>query len=162
MDFDLEYFPGDPDVTPSISSQHVNGHVGPTSASLTLHQHGDVSPGLWLLNPSEVGPYGPSGQPSVSASADLTVITKAFDSTIDSSTGDFWSAYNGLTSDFAPVYVLPGDTATITVTISPTAVPGTHVRGTLYVGDFNLSQLSISLPNADDLAAIPYSYTVKH
>ena len=162
VDFDLEYFPGDPDVTPSISSQHVTGHVGPTSASLTLHQHGDVSPGLWLLNPSEVGPYGSSGQPAVHASADLTVITKAFDPTIDSSTGDMWSAFNGLTSDFAPVYVLPGDTATITVTISPTAIPGTHVHGTLYVGDYNLSQLSIALPNGDDLAAIPYSYTVKH
>jgi hypothetical protein len=159
--FDLEYFPGDPDVSPSISSHHVTGQTGPTAASLTLRER-EVSPGFWLLNPSEVGPYGPTGQPKVTASADLTVITKAFDPTIDSSTGDFWSNSNGLTPDFAPLYVLPGDTATITVTIAPTAIPGTHVSGTLYVGNYNLSQLSIALPNADDLAAIPYSYTVKH
>ena len=158
--FDLSYFPGDPDISPAFSAPHVHGHTGPTSASLTLREP-EVSPGLWLLNPSEFGPYPLGGAPTVSASADLKAVIQAFDPTVDSSTGNMWSAFNGLTSDFNPVYVLPGDSATITVTIVPTAAPGSHVSGTLYVGDYELaSTFGLALPNADELAAIPYSYTV--
>jgi hypothetical protein len=158
--FDLSYFPGDPDISPAFPTKHVKGSTGPTSASLTLREP-EVSPGLWLLNPAEFGPYGLGGAPSVTATASLKAVTQAFDPTVDSSTGDFWSAANGLTSTFDPVYVLPGDAAVISVTIVPTAAPGSHVSGTLYVGDYELaSTFGFALPNGDDLAAIPYSYSV--
>jgi len=160
--FDLEYFPGDPDVSPAFPTHHVKGSEGPTSASLTLRER-EVSPGLWLLNPSQFGPYPLGGAPTVKATASLKAVTQAFDPTVGSSTGDFWSAANGLSGAFDPVYVLPGDAAVISVTITPTAAPGSHVSGTLYVGDYELaSTFGFALPNGDDLAAIPYRYTVKH
>ena len=161
LTFDLQYFPGDPDVSPAVAAPRVSGSSSGNSASLTL-RGSEVSPGLWLLNPDELGPYPPSGSPPAVASASLTATTQAFDPTVDSSTGDLWSAANNLTSDFSPIYVAPGDTATITISVTPDGAPGTHVSGTLYLDDYALgSTIGAILPNADELAAIPYSYTVR-
>jgi len=78
-----------------------------------------------------------------------------------SATGDLWSSVNGLTSTFAPVYVAPGASATITVSVTPTGPPGTSVAGTLYVDDYELGVGYINGPVlSDELAAIPYGYTV--
>ncbi len=80
-----------------------------------------------------------------------------------SSTGDLWSELNGLSSGFSPAYVAPGATATITVTVASTGTPGTHVTGTLYVDDYVLGTVFFDGPvSSDQLAAIPYSYTVTH
>ena len=159
--FDLEYFPGDPDVSPTVAAPRVSGSSSGNSASLTLRES-DVSPGLWLLNPDQLGPYPPAGAPTATASASLTAITDAFDPTVASSTGDFWSAANGLTTFFSPVYVAPGGTTTITISVTPQAALGTQVSGTLYLDDYALgSTIGAILPNADELAAIPYSYTVR-
>ncbi|HLI51073.1 MAG TPA: S8 family serine peptidase, partial [Thermomicrobiaceae bacterium] len=61
--FDMEYFPGDPDVSPNLPNAAVSSTVAPdgSSASLTLSETPAVAQGLWLLNPDEVGPYPPSG-----------------------------------------------------------------------------------------------------
>jgi hypothetical protein len=78
-----------------------------------------------------------------------------------SSTGDLWSELNGLSSGFSPTYVAPGATATITVRVAPTGAPGTEVSGTLYVDDYVLGAVFFDGPvSSDELAAIPYSYTV--
>jgi hypothetical protein len=161
--FDLEYFPGDPDLSPGVNSRwNTSGGFRGNTASVTLNEP-QVSPGLWLLNPAEIGPFGPSGAPAVTANANLNVITQAFDPTITSSTGDFWSAAEGLSAVFAPVWVAPGASTTITVSVSPTGPPGSRVSGTLFVDDYSLaSEFGVDLPNADELAAIPYSYTVSH
>jgi hypothetical protein len=74
-----------------------------------------------------------------------------------------WSALNGLSSDFDPVYVAPGASATIAVDVAPTNAPGTEVTGTLYVDDYVLGSTFFDGPvNSDELAAIPYSYVVSH
>lgn len=149
--FDTSYFPGDPDLS---------GAAAGDSASLTYSEP-EISPGLWNLIPDEIGPYPATGAPPATASATFTAVTQAFDPAVTSSTGDAWSAFNGLTSTFAPVYVPPGGSATITVTITPQATPGTAVSGTLYLDDYTLASIGgVAFPNGDELAAIPYHYTV--
>jgi hypothetical protein len=121
-----------------------------------------VSPGLWLLNPSEIGPFTASGAPSVTASTTLNAVTQAFDPSISSSTGDMWTYFNGLTANFAPVYLNPGQSTTITVSVSASGPPGSRDSGTLYVDDYSLASSYFDLPNGDELAAIPYSFTISH
>jgi hypothetical protein len=153
VNFDMEYFPGDPDL---------EGVQSGDSATLTYAEP-EVSPGMWSINPDEIGPYPATGAPAATASASLSAVTQAFDPATTSSTGDFWSAINGLSSGFAPIYVPAGSSGTITISITPAGSPGTEVSGTLYVADFALGSFFFDGPalgDADDLAAIPYSYRV--
>ena len=153
--FDFEYFPGDPWLSPAVASPGVTGTFGPGSASLTYTQSPEVSPGLWYINPDELGPYPPSGIPTDAASANLSAVTEAFDPAVTSSTGNLW---DGSLSGF--LYLLPGQSGTIEVDISPTGTPGTVVSGTLYVDDLTLGSFSgAANPDGDELAAIPYQYT---
>jgi hypothetical protein len=151
VNLELTYMPGDPGL---------EGVSSGTSASLAFSEP-EVSPGIWLLLPSEVGPFGPAGAPAAVVSDNLDVVTRAFDPAVTSSTGDGWSASNGLSSGFNPVYLKPGQSATITVTITPTASIGSIVSGTLYVSDLTLGQvIGAASPNGDDIAALPYRYVV--
>jgi hypothetical protein len=161
--FDLEYFPGDPDISPGVNSGwNVFGGIHGDNANVTLNEP-EVSPGLWLLNPAEEGPFPATGAPAVTASANLNAVTQAFDPWMTSSTGDMWSAFNGLSSGFAPVYVAPGASTTITVSVTPTGPPGSRVSGTLYVDDYTLGTPYINgLIESDELAAIPYNYSISH
>jgi hypothetical protein len=155
--FDAEYFPGDPDVSPVVQQPGLTISQSGTSANLSLSEL-EVTPGLWLLNPDELGPYGPSGAPSASASESMSAVTQEFDPALSSSTGDMWSAFNGVTSSFAPVYVPAGQSATITVSVTPSAPVSSTVTGSLNIDDYTLG-LDAD-PNGDELAAIPYSYQV--
>jgi hypothetical protein len=134
------------------------------TASLDFTTAGEVMPGFWYLNPSEIGPYPSTGAPSATASATFDAITRAFDPTVTPSTGDLWTAYNGLTSIFAPVYVEPGATATIPLTITPTAAPGTRVSGLINVDDtFQANELvGAADTGGDELASLRFSYEVSH
>ncbi len=90
-------------------------------------------------------------------------MTQAFDSTVNPSTGDLWTALNGISSRFDPVYLEPGQSATIPLTITPTAGRGTHVHGFVNLDDafqanFNTGVL---FGSGDELASLPFSYTVK-
>jgi hypothetical protein len=152
VDFDTEYFPGDPDIEGTTSGD---------SASATITEP-EVSPGLWLLNPDEIGPYPATGAPTATASASMTAVTRAFDPAVSSSTGDLWSAFNGVTSGFSPVFVAPGASTTISVEITPNGSAGSWESGTLFVDDVTLAGVDgvFDLPNGDELAAIPYSYQI--
>lgn len=88
--------------------------------------------------------------------------TRAFDPAVTSSTGGLWSAFNGVTSGFAPVYGPAGGSATITVQIQPDGPVGSFQSGTLFVDDVTLAGLSgvFDLPDGDELAAIPYGYRI--
>jgi len=152
--YDIGPFTGDPDL-----EAVTNGN----SASLTLNSGDEIEPGLWALAPSEIGPYGPSGAPSETASATFDAVTQGFDSTVDSATGDLWTAENGLSSTFNPVNLDPGQSTTIPVTITPTASPGTHVSGMIDVDDaFQVNLLTFEVfAGGDELSSLPFSYTVK-
>ena len=161
--FDLEYFPGDPDISPGLNDQTgTTGSIDGDSASATFSDP-EVSPGLWLLNPAEIGPYPASGAPLVTASANLSAVTQTFDPWITSSTGDLWSSFNGLSTGFSPVVLQPGQGTTITVTVAPTGAAGTKVSGTLFVDDYAINSGFVNgLVQSDELAAIPYDYTISH
>jgi len=55
-----------------------------------------------------------------------------------------------------PITLNPGQTGTIVVTITPSGDPGTTVRGTLYIDDFDFFT-----NGGDELVALPYTYTIK-
>lgn len=160
VNFDTSYFPGDPDL---------EGVQSGNAASLT-YGNAEISPGLWDLNPAEVGPFGstngvvttPDSVPPTTASASFSVVTKAFDPAVTSSTGDVWSWAEGLTSAFSPDFVPAGGTATITVSITASGAPGSVHSGTLYVDDITVAGWYgvFDLPSGDEIAAIPYRYKI--
>jgi hypothetical protein len=152
--YDIGPFAGDPDMEADSFDN---------SAALDYWSGDEVEPGFWFLNPSEIGPYGPTGAPSVTASAQFDAVTAAFDPTVDSATGDLWSNDEGFTSGFDPLYLDPGQKATIPLTITPTASHGTHVHGVINLDDaFQINDVvGAQFGSGDELASFPFSYTVK-
>jgi hypothetical protein len=156
--FDFEPAPGDPDLS---SSSTTPGSLCSTSESaFYAPSGGSVTPGEWLAGPSECGPYA-AAAPAGTATITATAITKKFDPAVTSTTGDLWTASG--TGQFAvnPVVIAPGASATIHVTITPSAEPvGTVVRGTLYVDDLLAAIPPYSQLSGDEVDAIPYEYKV--
>jgi hypothetical protein len=157
--FDMNHTIGDPDVSPVVAAGGVSSSTGTNTESVSLTSP-EVSPGLWALNPEEAGPYPAGGAPKEVALATVTAVTQAFDPAVRSDTDDLWQA--GLTfSHFR--YLGPGQSVAVLIAIKPTAPVGSVVTGTLYIDDFTLDsflQTGDVLPNADEVAAVPYSYTV--
>ncbi len=120
-----------------------------------------VSSGVWYTDVNEVGPVGPEGAPTGTSTVSLSAKTPAFDHSVTSSTGDFWAAVTDPSADLgSPVIIQPGETATITVTINPTAPPGTKVNGQLFVYTPPSFAYSTFNTTGDTLQSLPYSYTV--
>jgi hypothetical protein len=159
VSFDLNHTIGDPDVSPVVTAAGVSGSAGTNSQSVSLTSP-EVSPGLWALNPQEVGPYPAGGAPKTVALANVSAVTQAFDPAVRSDTDDLWQV--GLS--FAHFrYLGPGQSVAVLIAIKPTAPVGTYVQGTLYIDDFTLDSFLPTgdvLPDADEVAALPYSYTV--
>lgn len=161
VSYDMGLFTGDPDVA--------TGAFG--GAGMTVIQSGDsayaeldapqISPGFWYLNPSEVGPYGPGGAPAATASDEVEAVTQTFDTTVGNPTGDLWSYYAGLSGTFNPVYLTPGQSVTLPVTITPSADPSTTVTGTINVDDtFQYNPLVTEFSGGDELGGLNFTYTV--
>jgi hypothetical protein len=121
-----------------------------------------IEQGLWDIAPSEVGPFGANPGPKETATTSMSVTTAAFDNDLSSPTGDLWQTSTDPNAPFNPVVVEPGQSATIPVTITPSAPSGSTVSGTLYVDDsyFLLYEFFNGL-NGNDVSAVPYTYTVK-
>ncbi|HEX5404485.1 MAG TPA: S8 family serine peptidase [Pseudonocardiaceae bacterium] len=108
--------------------------------------------GTWFTDVGEVGPF-PTTAPAGTATLSLSAHMQPFDSDVTSSTGDFWlTALNGSAGN--AVFIPAGGTATIPLTITPTAAAGTVVHGTVYVDTWNNFA-----GQGSELAGIPYSYT---
>ena len=157
--FDFSPFAGDPDIASAASGK---GPLCSTSASAAYVPAGhNVTAGLWSAGPSECGPYltqAPAGTATISMSA----TTRAFDPAATSAPGDLWeTAVNpGELQTFSPVVIQPGQTAVINVTITPSAAAGTVVSGDLFVDDAESGVPPYGQLTGDELAAIPYEYTV--
>jgi hypothetical protein len=108
------------------------------------------------VTPQSVGPAGTSGVPDATANLGVTVTTKAFDPAASSPNGDIWQSQNG----FAPVIVQPGQSTTLYLTMTPGAPSGALVSGTLYLDDASQVTQYGTSPSGDQLAALPYTYTV--
>ena len=61
----------------------------------------------------------------------------------------------------SPVVVQPGQSATIPVIIAPSGATGPKVSGVLYLDDDSLFLFGGLVPNANTVAAIPYSYRIR-
>jgi len=153
--FDYGANQGDPDVASSASAA-----CSTTPSASYTPPGGTVSNGVWFATPDECGPY-PSSAPAGTVSVSATVLTKAFDTTVSSDTGDIELAAVNPATAVSPVTINPGQTAIIHVTITPSGSSGTTVTGELYVDDLLTSVPPYGQEASDELAAIPYSYTIK-
>jgi hypothetical protein len=157
--FESQFVGGDPDLASTVG----------TTASLSFADN-PLATGEWDVLPVEYGTFGMTGPPSEAATTSASVVTSSFDSTISSPTGDLESdSANPATSlgSFAPISVAPGQTGTIPVTITPSGASGTNVTGTLYLDDTayfefgSIQDALVNYPQADEVAALPYQYTIK-
>jgi len=155
--FDWGPFQGDPDL-----SSH-NPGSGPLCSTTETASYnppgGTVQNGFWGAAPTECGPYsGPA--PAGTADSAMSVVAKQFDTSVTSTTGDLELAAINPAASATPVVINPGQSATIDVTITPSAAPGTVVTGTLYVDDILNDIPPYGQFAVDELSGIPYSYTV--
>jgi hypothetical protein len=89
----------------------------------------------------------------------MTASTLQFDPAVASTTGDIWP--NPLANSFSPLIINPGQTGVINVTITPAGPSGTVVQGFLYVDTFFNSLPPYGQATGDELAVLPYAYTIK-
>jgi hypothetical protein len=157
--FDVSPYYGDPDlytascallpVTPTnCQGDPQNGGIFEAGLQLSAPE---ITPGLWVLVPSLIGPY-PVGGPQ-NSEVDFAAIAFGlqFDPAMTSDTGDLW---NPSTTSIAPLTLQPNQSGTINLTITPTGAPGTVVTGTLYVDTYNPGTAF-----GDEVVGLPYSYT---
>jgi len=157
--FESQFVGGDPDLASTIG----------TTASLSFADN-PIATGEWDVLPVEYGTFGTTGPPSEAATTSASVITSPFDTAVSSPTGDLESdSANPATSldSFKPIAIDPGQTGTIPVTITPRGTSGTQVTGTLYLDDTayfefgSIQNALVNYPQADEVAALPYQYTIK-
>jgi subtilisin family serine protease len=143
---ETSYFSGDPDV----------GGVSFGNAAVSTVRAPELAPGFYFGLPEPTGPFGAAGVPS-GASVNLAAVanTNPFDSAMSASTGDLWAQSVDPTASYSPLTLGPGNTGTITLTITPNARKGTVVRGFIDVDTFNFVSLG-----GDRLTTIPYAYRV--
>jgi hypothetical protein len=134
--------------TPEVEA----GSFGPF-AEATLNAP-DIPASIWGCPPSEVGPF-PSGAVSTTFACGADATTATFDPAVDSATGNIWSALEGLTPNYAPLVLGPGQSGTITVTITPSGHTGAIFSGSLAVETFSFFTVS-----SDLVASLPYTYKI--
>ena len=98
--------------------------------------------------------------PAGTATVTATVTTRAFDPAVTSATGDLWATAGTGKFTNGAVVIGPGQSATIDVTITPSAAAGTVVKGTLFVDDELAAIPPYGQISGDELSALPYEYTV--
>ena len=146
---------GDPLVAPGVAAPYVTGGVSGKASSVTYAPPTLVTPGPWELAATGIGPYSStltSGSVTMSAHAHTAPFDASFHSSYPDAVAQLTKNANATVKLLT---VAPGKSATLTLTIDPTAATGTVVEGTLYVDGWSLAS---EFPNP--LAAIPYQYTV--
>jgi hypothetical protein len=151
IQFDVGAPTGDPDLA---SGQGLSVSTEVDGSPLTA--------GEWDIAPDVVGPFGATGAPAEPVATTMTATTQGFDPSVTTSAGDLWLASIGGAAPVSPIIVYPGKSAIIPVIFAPTQPAGTAVTGTLYVDEDSLFSLYGALaPDANTVAAIPYSYVSK-
>ena len=144
MTFDWGWAGGDPDLS-AIRSGHVAaGYFA-----------GTATPGEWDIAPDELGPFsGPA--PAATANFGMVARTLGFDSAVTTSTGDIEAqAVDPNAGAASPVLLAPGQSGSMTATITPSGDPGEVVRGTLYGDEFDTVGTV-----AGELVPLPYEYRI--
>jgi hypothetical protein len=150
IQFDSSSPAGDPDIA---STQALTA-----TASFSANP---VTQGEWSIAPTTVGPFGTTGATPEAVDTAMGATTPAFDPAVNSPLGDMWQLSLDPSLPFGALIVPPGQSGTIPVTITPSGPPGTVVSGTLYVDDVSLVLLDFfPVPNGNQVAAFPYTYTI--
>lgn len=113
----------------------------------------EIAPGQFWAASEPTGPF--PGPVTGSANITMVAVTSPFDSAISASTGDIWAQTVNASAPYTPMTLDPGQSGTITLTITPNAPKGTVVHGFIAVDTFNQATSS-----GDELVNIPYTYTV--
>ncbi|HEX4493140.1 MAG TPA: S8 family serine peptidase [Acidimicrobiia bacterium] len=143
--------------------------AGGTISSATVSETGTrnfITKGLWFTGVQEIGPFTDAGQVAGSTTLTASMRTYAFDSDVTTSTGDpYGNSIDPNNNGFdRPIFLKPGQTKTIRVTITPSGAPGTVVSGVLNLvmpaafpaGVTALPQFGTGAV----IAALPYHYTI--
>jgi len=172
--FELTADLGDPSLSPLVPTIGQTSVQDSTDASLTWAPSTGVATGLYGVVPQPTGVFTTTPVGTGTATSTFTATTKALDPAITTDAGNFVSSTYGLNNlDKVGTVVNPGDTATITVTIAPTAAVGTVIHGSLGIESisvggaleyaFGMSTAGYivqSDPQISTLGSVPYTYTV--
>jgi len=161
INFDVFPWLGDPDVigTPGFN---IYGHP---SAQATV-TGSEVTPGVWGVAPVVIGPTPHGNATPTTVDIGGLATTQTFDSQVTSTTGDQWANWVGASSAaYKPLTLAPGASGTINVTVTPSGSDGTAVTGNLYVDsapvpDFSTQVGWYTFQGGDEVAALPYTYTI--
>src|SRR5262249_62123648 len=103
-----------------------------------------------------VAPCPPGGGvPGVTVNVAALAVTNPFDTAVSPDSGDLWLESISPSAPLSPLTLAPGQSGTITLTISPTAPRGTVVHGFVAVDAFNFASFG-----GDELVNLPYTYRV--
>jgi len=158
------------ELTPGLQGIDVVGDLqaaqhGSTVSVATVKETGEdatVSTGVWFTDVNEVGAVDENGAPTANSHVDLTARTQGFDPNVTSSTGDFWSVVTDPNADLGnAVTIQPGQTQTITVTMHVTGTKGTLINGILNIYTPPSFAYSTFNTTGDQIAQVPYMFTVK-
>ncbi|EFH28792.1 MULTISPECIES: S8 family serine peptidase [Streptomyces] len=144
--------PVDLNMYPWTASPMVFSEAGTGDTTVATAVAGQLASGLWTTEVTDPGPFGDKPAGKGTAKVTVTATTQSFDPAAKASTGEFWD----LDADWNPVVAAAGRTATMKLTLTPTAPVGTVVHGTVYVD----TDTAFSGVMGSELIGIPYSYTV--
>lgn len=129
--------------------------VAPDMVLATLTEP-EVPWGIWITVPSLIGPYGPAGAQTTPVTTAAFALMQPFDASMSASSGDIWADVTLGTNTYNPLVLAPGESGTITVTLTPNAAQvGSTVNGYLYVDTYNSNTTT-----GDEVVRVPYSYTI--
>ncbi|MGO8887760.1 MAG: hypothetical protein ACLPUO_04680 [Streptosporangiaceae bacterium] len=159
--FDYGPNAGDPDlVSAPAGGSSAAAVCADTESGSYTPAGGTVTAGVWFASPSECGPYS-APAPAGTVSSTMTATTRKFDPAVTSAAGDFWQSSVNPAAPFGLFIINPGQTRTIAVTVKPAGSSGTVVSGNLYVDTFTGDVPPYGQLAGDELAAIPYAYTIR-
>jgi hypothetical protein len=116
----------------------------------------EVPYSFWVISPSLIGPYGPSGAATEPVTTAAVVLMQGFDSAASADSGDIWADLTLNTNTFNPLVLPSGESGTINLTITPSASDvGKTVHGFIYIDTFDFNVFT-----GDETVRIPYTYTV--
>ncbi|WP_028808927.1 S8 family peptidase [Streptomyces sp. 351MFTsu5.1] len=143
--------PVDLTMFPATTSPQVVAQAGSGDTTVATATAGELASGPWTTVVDDPGPFTDRPAGTGTAKVTLTATTRTLDPAAKASTGAFWDP----DADWNPVEAATGTTATMHLTLTPTAPVGTVVHGTVYIDTYSGFGLEGS-----ELTGIPYTYTV--
>jgi hypothetical protein len=142
--------PNDPDIEAPTGTS--------SSATHTAHE---VGSSMWGAFPTLHGVTPPNGPVPGAVDFRATITAKAFFGDYTSSTGDaLLSTVDAGATAATPISIPAGGNATVRLNLKPTAAQGSVEQGTLYVDTLNPSGSAGTSGLVDEVAAIPFTFTV--